>query len=380
MAQSVNRSFREDLVHCVICSEDYNEPTLLPCLHSFCLKCLKRWASNSQAQPLSCPTCGCTVDLPDAGVGSLPQNVFLVSLAERVEEAGRLSKQRKDCSCDICRTNIGAMFCLDCKMHICSDCLGTHERLSRSRDHNMIPSHSLSDQTYLKKIMLTQAPYCTKHRQEKISFFCTQCEQLVCHVCALVCHIGHNLQEAEIKVKSVRANMQTILKESEIEISSILDKSKETERSAEEIKSKLSALLCDVDARYEQIVSKLQSDRKQLRQELFAIERRKSEYLQCINADISMWFKKMENNLETIRRILEEKNPWEMVQMERNIIWSYKKLQSDKSRVEMFPLPGKIAFTFIASDLGRVPHEFREKKPRNSINENFLGSLYKTWV
>ncbi|KAJ8032737.1 E3 ubiquitin-protein ligase TRIM56 [Holothuria leucospilota] len=191
MAENVIQSLSKDFVHCDICREPYNEPKMLPCLHSFCIQCLEQWARNTHARPLSCPTCRRTVDLPSTGVNGLPNIFFLVSLMERLEEAKQISKQDKYCNCNICRNKIGTMFCVDCKMHICQDCKGTHNQLTRSNDHPMIPSENLSDESYLQEVISTQTPYCKVHKEEKVYCYYTQCSQLACQKCATVVHQGH---------------------------------------------------------------------------------------------------------------------------------------------------------------------------------------------
>ncbi|KAJ8021082.1 Tripartite motif-containing protein 2 [Holothuria leucospilota] len=114
MAKYIITRLREDFVHCTICTEPHNEPKMLPCLHSFCLPCLERWARNNHSQSFSCPKCRRKVNLPRDGVCSLPHNFFLVSLMERLEEINRLSNEHQDYNCNICRNGNDTMFCLEC--------------------------------------------------------------------------------------------------------------------------------------------------------------------------------------------------------------------------------------------------------------------------
>ena len=64
---------------CEVCSEYYTDPLVLPCLHSFCKKCIIK-AKEKKASPdtsLKCPTCDTIVPLPDGKVENLTQNLWL---------------------------------------------------------------------------------------------------------------------------------------------------------------------------------------------------------------------------------------------------------------------------------------------------------------
>ena len=77
----------EDLTKCGLCYYTAINPKALPCLHTFCLKCLTEWiksydhddgASSSTESTLviECPTSTCkkTVPLPVDGVDGFPGN------------------------------------------------------------------------------------------------------------------------------------------------------------------------------------------------------------------------------------------------------------------------------------------------------------------
>ena len=78
----------EDLTKCGICKETITEPKALPCLHTFCLVCLKEWTQHGDTAPsssdmIACPACKKAFSLPDGGVEGLPGNVSATSLMER---------------------------------------------------------------------------------------------------------------------------------------------------------------------------------------------------------------------------------------------------------------------------------------------------------
>uniref|UniRef100_A0A1X7TM88 RING-type domain-containing protein n=1 Tax=Amphimedon queenslandica TaxID=400682 RepID=A0A1X7TM88_AMPQE len=63
---------------CEVCSEYYTDPLVLPCLHSFCKKCLikAKEKQGSADTSLKCPTCDTSVNLPDGKIEGLTQNLW----------------------------------------------------------------------------------------------------------------------------------------------------------------------------------------------------------------------------------------------------------------------------------------------------------------
>ena len=71
---------------CTVCRQLYNEPTTLPCLHTFCRRCLDDRVAASRgahAQSVTCPRCRDAFPLPVGGLGQLPVNTFFARLTER---------------------------------------------------------------------------------------------------------------------------------------------------------------------------------------------------------------------------------------------------------------------------------------------------------
>lgn len=343
MAENVEKKLNQDFIRCTICKEIYKEPKMLPCLHSFCLHCLKQWVTNHKSHPLACPTCGCTVDLPSKDVHSLPQNFFLISLIERSEEVRRLSTQNKDQDCNICRNEVGTTFCLDCKVHFCPDCKGTHERLTRSSDHLVISSDKVSHENCLEKVISSQAPYCHSHKQEKVNYYCTQCHQLACQRCAIVLYQGYlDVQEVESRASSVRNIFETLLTKNKAQSGEVSDKLRQTKITTETAKREASDLLSQIDACYDKIIAKLESDKEKLRNEIQQIKESKCTKLGDMELKISTCLKAFENAQEMIHTILEQSNPWDILKMETNIAKSCESLQAYKDRVFKLSIAGDV--------------------------------------
>ncbi|XP_009465827.1 PREDICTED: tripartite motif-containing protein 3, partial [Nipponia nippon] len=80
-ASPVVRQIDKQFLVCSICLDRYRNPKVLPCLHTFCERCLQNYIPP-QSLTLSCPVCRQTSILPERGVAALQNNFFITNLME----------------------------------------------------------------------------------------------------------------------------------------------------------------------------------------------------------------------------------------------------------------------------------------------------------
>lgn len=62
-ASSLAQNLAKEL-ECAVCLEEYKEPKVLPCLHSYCKKCLEGLLTKQGAEwRLNCPSCRISVEV-----------------------------------------------------------------------------------------------------------------------------------------------------------------------------------------------------------------------------------------------------------------------------------------------------------------------------
>ncbi|XP_010764365.1 transcription intermediary factor 1-alpha-like, partial [Notothenia coriiceps] len=131
---------------CPVCTLNFHsrEPKLLPCLHSFCKKCLPSPSRNlamaetpnsqvdSATKPLNvirCPVCRqecMEVDVMD--------NVFVRDSVETPSSTVERTVQL----CMTCDDNTEAAgFCADCVEYLCATCVEAHQRVKFTKDHTI---------------------------------------------------------------------------------------------------------------------------------------------------------------------------------------------------------------------------------------------------
>ncbi|WAR17950.1 TRIM3-like protein [Mya arenaria] len=79
---------REDYLTCPICFNNFTNPKALPCIHTFCLKCLADYVGGAcgGVGKFPCPVCRTEVFVPQHGVQGFPDNHMVNSLSDTVEE------------------------------------------------------------------------------------------------------------------------------------------------------------------------------------------------------------------------------------------------------------------------------------------------------
>ncbi|KAM3870162.1 transcription intermediary factor 1-alpha-like [Diretmus argenteus] len=202
---------------CPVCRLNFHsrEPKLLPCLHSFCKKCLPSPSRNlAMAEP------------PDSRVGSAskPLNVIRcpVCRQECMEvdvmenffvkdsvEAPSSTVERTVQLCMTCDDNTAAAgFCVDCVEYLCPTCVEAHQRVKFTKDHTIRQKEELSREAHG---VSTQRPvFCDIHKQEPLKLFCETCDLLTCRDCQLLKHKDHNYQFLEDAYNNHKQHMESM--------------------------------------------------------------------------------------------------------------------------------------------------------------------------
>ena len=176
---------------CSICLEFFSDPRVLPCLNTYCLKCLQGLV-NDQKSDLSCPQCRVKHKIPKGGVTSY---LCDLSILPELEAAKITEKKKKIKPCDFCITGeVAVSFCNECSEYLCQYCNDMHKRGKRSSTHTLsLLEEAASFHSSTLAHLIKQDPYCSQHSDYKLEIFCKTCNTLVCCMCMLeTIHKGHS--------------------------------------------------------------------------------------------------------------------------------------------------------------------------------------------
>lgn len=174
----------EHHVTCSICMDLYNDPLALPCLHSFCRRCIQGLFSS--ALVFKCPECRKDVKLGPKGINELPKNFQLAGIVESFKRENDFSSEgqghpRNDQPFCAHHRMTCQLLCTQCKDQICVRCVA-----GKHNGHKVALKSAEKD----SEDSNTDGIKCFDHgRQYKLN--CTDCNELVCLECVARQHNTH---------------------------------------------------------------------------------------------------------------------------------------------------------------------------------------------
>ncbi|XP_064425298.1 E3 ubiquitin-protein ligase TRIM33 isoform X2 [Latimeria chalumnae] len=266
---------------CAVCKQSLQsrelEPKLLPCLHSFCRRCLPEperqlsvplpGGSNGDLQQVGvirCPVCRqeCRqIDLVD--------NYFVKDTSDAPNNCDEKSGQ----VCTSCEDNASAVgFCVECGEWLCKTCIEAHQRVKFTKDHMIRKKEEVSSEAVGAS---GQRPvFCPVHKQEQLKLFCETCDRLTCRDCQLLEHKEHRyqfLEEAFLNQKIAIENLMAKLHEKKnyvhfasTQVQNRIKEVNETHKRVEqEIKVAIFTLINEINKKGKSLLQQLESITKE---------------------------------------------------------------------------------------------------------------------
>ncbi|XP_078000006.1 E3 ubiquitin-protein ligase TRIM45-like [Glandiceps talaboti] len=264
----------DDYLSCTICLEEYKNPKVLPCDHTFCQECLIKIVERKGR--LQCSVCDTPCELPQNGVPGLKANFFMNSLLDIVGRC-QPTDVSKPGLCEGCDEKTATNRCVDCNINICPSCTKPHKRAKVSRNHTIITVEEYKEGRSTSRL-LPQKVYCNVHPENEVKYFCETCQVTMCTDCAM---IKHRSEKHVHKVLKEAADKYTI--ELMEMVTKLRKKEKETERCKSDVKQTRNQLQVQcqeeekkVRKKADEMVQKIRKEEKRLVDEL------KSEYGQKV--------------------------------------------------------------------------------------------------
>ncbi|ESN95184.1 hypothetical protein HELRODRAFT_179784 [Helobdella robusta] len=204
----------DDFLHCPCCQNEYNQPKMLPCLHSFCYECLESNLTQNGIGPgeaFLCPICKTQCVVPARGVRAMKSNIFLVTLQEFFHS----KTLDPETECEACDSGRAARKkCIECSDWLCNQCCAMHLKVKMTKDHHLVSPSELESGQYDQLIKESFEPLlCSKHN-EPLKLYCRDlsCQAPICTVCKTTpAHEQHDAIELTEQAKQEAGYIKSLM-------------------------------------------------------------------------------------------------------------------------------------------------------------------------
>ncbi|XP_035675222.1 tripartite motif-containing protein 3-like [Branchiostoma floridae] len=257
MASNAISDITDEFLVCQVCLEDFRQPKVLPCLHTFCQPCLERLLATEPAGKLDCPTCRQDVPLPENGVQGLKSNFLVGKLRDILQQQpkGETSEAREDgVPCTVCEAGNSAQFyCVECPDYLCQTCNDMHGRFKANRSHKVVTVQDLQSGKAAAELRSRETSKCEDH-QELNKFYCDTCHRVICLHCVVTAHKDHQYVEiekaAEREGAKIKAKLTAVKNTADLhqnwirDLQSVKDEwSSHVQRAEEQIKKQVNSII-----------------------------------------------------------------------------------------------------------------------------------------
>ena len=312
-------NLREE-VSCSVCTCIFTDPKQLPCLHSFCLHCLRDWhrASYNGRGTIKCPNCQALSRIPESGdLKDLPTSFYLNGMIDVLTIKECSSGKVKCGNCD--KKSSEGSYCFQCCAFWCEECVSGHNIIRRYKDHRVLALKEFQDKDF--EDVLKRPVYCTKqrHQNEELKYFCKSCETAVCQTCVTLEHAGHGLEhleeEAERQKTEMRALIETQRQNLQVKMNAVSQLEEDHAKLTQQRESVKKAVQAFVDKMFAVIETKKQIIFEQVdnqtERSFTSLTTEKTEMEHHINA--------IGSSLEEAEKLLTRSTNAEIVQMKKTL-------------------------------------------------------------
>ncbi|KAK0134229.1 E3 ubiquitin-protein ligase TRIM33 [Merluccius polli] len=375
---------------CAVCKQNLQsrecEPKLLPCLHSFCLKCIPQPdrqisvqvpGPHGQTDTHIVNVMRCTVCCQDYKQSDIIDNYFVKDTSEATNTSDEKSAQ----VCTSCEDNAGTIgFCVECGEWLCKTCVEAHQRVKITKDHKI---RTKDDDGAAEQDAASQSVgsagqrpvFCPVHKQEPLKLFCETCDTLTCRDCQLLEHKEHRyqfLEEAFLNQKGIIETHMTKLQEkrgyvgfSVAQVQTRLKELSETHRKVEqEIKIAVFTLINEINKKG-----------KSLLQQLEGVTKERNRRLVTQHKDTAQLAQQIHHVLKFCHWAINTGSSTALLYSKRLILFQLRQVL--KARMEPVPQAnGSVRFfcdpTFWAKNVVNLGNLVIEKPPQSAHPPNVL--------
>jgi hypothetical protein len=272
------------VTECSICKETFTDPRILPCVHTYCMKCIEGFCRDKlPGDEVACPLCRIQFKIPNNGVDGLPKNFFV----EQLKEMADTSKTY----CEGCTTDetepgmkkTATMFCEDCRGKLCATCADSHRRVKLTQTHKLI---AIDGNDVIENVAKMAREYCEKHSHDLIRFYCFQCKSTICMACYVESHHSHECSDVNKVVDEFRKQMTVDIQNLTATISTCREVVRKQRKRQSEFSGKIGQIEQEICDRVENLKEQIEQEKASLLKELASFKEDRMKEINIVTDDV----------------------------------------------------------------------------------------------
>lgn len=277
-------------VTCPICHNHYQDPKMLPCLHTYCKKCIRDLAQITGInQPFPCPECQANTLLPQNDPNELP-NAFFIYRKQEMHTILEVIQGSVDAKCEMCNEGKAIAFCHQCAEFCCDKCTESHRRMKHFVGHKTSTIGELKEGKAqdIASITKPSPPLICKVHDEEAKLYCYDCKIFICRDCMFIDHKGHKFEF----VKKAGKEAKDLLLEHLVPLVDIQAEIKRAMKNIEHAKSKIGAMgksmITSIQKSFQELEDILSKHKKELLAEATTCTQEKMGHLAVQSKELEL--------------------------------------------------------------------------------------------
>ncbi|KAJ7375206.1 hypothetical protein OS493_001949 [Desmophyllum pertusum] len=244
---------------CLLCFRTVEEPKVLRCHHSFCLKCLNKRAMEAEKEgksEINCIVCHSSVKIPRGGrFDDHRTSFYLNRLAEIVSIGVSNSKTQICWNCNESKTL--QSYCFECEHFICRACEEYHKWDSLTHSHHTVLIRDLKEQDFDRIIRRPVMCEQKNHNKQSVEFYCHDCKVCICKLCVDELHDAHNIEGVEKASEQSKLNIMDNVQKLKTRLAECEEEVEKLQKGAVKREQNMSAIEDEIHKNVEEAILKL---------------------------------------------------------------------------------------------------------------------------
>ena len=248
-------------------------------------------------------------------------------------------KEPQTVQCEKCKVSRPATsFCHNCGQFICARCSDIHT------DWEEFSSHEVMSIDQLKGDVSKHVPppkkathFCSKHKDQELRLYCETCEELICHVCTIRLHQGHQYDLISDTFEGHKADITASLEPVEKHMGIASDKLKQLDARCTEIAEQGALVKANIHKEIRAFIEMLKRREVELVGQVDQLVEPKLKNLAAQRDEIEAIQAQLGSCLSFVKESLRTGSQGEIVKMRKKVVKQIKEMMTEHNADALTP-------------------------------------------